>query len=132
MTPDEDRIHIQNIIRSSWEIDGYIKGMDYEDFVTNESTRTAVAKNLSMIGNEARLLSDDFKEQYDEIDMNVLQNLRQAPYNEEMEIFQNQIWNIASKDIPLIRQKLTDVQTRIQPEDDIKGTTTDTTRNNMK
>lgn len=132
MTPDEDRLHIQNIIRSAWEIDGYIKGIDYEDFVTNESARTAVAKNLSMIGNEARLLSDEFKEQYDEIDMNVLQNLRQAPYNEEMEIFQTQIWNIASKDIPLIRQKLTDVQTRIQPEEDIKGTTTDTTRNNLK
>jgi uncharacterized protein with HEPN domain len=132
MTPDEDRLHIQNIIRSAWEIDGYIKGMDYEDFVTNESARTAVATNLSMIGNETRLLSDDFKEQFDEIDMNVLQNLRQAPYNEEMEIFQHQIWNIASKDIPLIRQKLADVQTRIQPEDDIKGTTTDTTRNNMK
>lgn len=132
MTPDEDRIHIQNIIRSAWEIDGYIKGIDYEGFLTNESARTAVAKNLSMIGNEARLLSDEFKEQYTEIDMNVLQNLRQAPYNEEMEIFQTQIWNIASKDIPLIRQKLTDVQTRIQPEEDIKGTTTDTTRNNLK
>ena len=132
MTPDEDRLHIQNIIRSAVEIEGYIQGMDYEAFTANESARTAVARNLGMIGNEASLLSDDFKNQYDEIDMRVLENLKSASYNEEMEIFQTQVWNIASNDIPLIREKLSDVSRRIDPEEDIKGTTTGTTRNNLK
>lgn len=132
MTPDEDRLHIQNIIRSAVEIDGYTKGMSYEDFTANESARSAVARNLGMIGNEAKLLTDDFKAQYAEIDMNVLENLRNAYYNEEMEIDHHYVWNIATQDIPLIREKLSDVQTRIQPEEGIKGTTTDTTRNNLK
>lgn len=132
MTPDEDRLHIQNIIRSAVEIDGYTKGMSYEDFTANESARSAIARNLGMIGNEAKLLSDDFKAQYAEIDMKVLENLRNAYYNEEMEIDHHYVWNIATKDIPLIREKLSDVQTRIQPEEGIKGTTTDTTRNNLK
>lgn len=132
MTPDEDKLHIQNIIRSANEIDGYTKGMSYEDFTANESVRTAVARNLSMIGNEAYLLSDYFKNQYDEIDMRVLENLKNAQYNEEMEIDHHYIWNVVTNDIPLIRDKLSDVQPRIEQEKDIKGTTQDTTRNNLK
>lgn len=132
MTPDEDKLHLQNIIRSATEIDGYIKGMSYEDFTADETARTAVARNLEMIGNEAQLLSDDFKNQYAEIDMNVLVNLKNATYNEEMEIFQTQVWNIASQDIPLIREKLSDVNTRVNPEEDIQGTTQKATRNNLK
>lgn len=132
MTPDEDKLHIQNIIRSANEIDGYTKGMSYEDFTANESVRTAVARNLSMIGNEAYLLSDYFKNQYDEIDMRVLENLKNAQYNEEMEIDHHYIWNVVTSDIPLIRDKLSDVQPRIEQEEDIKGTTQKTTRNNLK
>ena len=132
MTPDEDKLHIQNIIRSAIEIDGYTKGMDYEDFTTNEEARTAVAMNLSMIGNEAALLSDEFKNQYDEIDMRVLENLKRANYNEEMEIDHHYVWNIATQDLPLIKDKLSDVNSRIEPEEDIKGTTQQTTRNNLK
>ncbi len=132
MTPDEDRLHIQNIIRSAVEIDGYTKGMEYEDYTTNESVRTAVAMNLSMIGNEAALLSDEFKNQYDELDMRVFEGLKRANYNEEMEIDHHYVWNIATQDIPLIKEKLSDVQTRIQPEEGIQGTTTQTTRNNLK
>lgn len=132
MTPDEDRIHIQNIVRSIVEIEGYSQGMDYEDYVTNEEARTAVAMNLSMIGNEAALLSDDFKNQYDEIDMRVLENLKNANYNEEMEIDHHYVWFVISKDLPLMKEKLADINRRIDPEEDIKGTTTETTRNNLK
>lgn len=132
MTPDEDRLHIQNIIRSSVEISGYIQGMDYEDYVTNEEARTAVAMNLSMIGNEAALLSDDFKNQYDEIDIRVLENLKNANYNEEMEVDHHYVWFVISKDLPLMREKLSDIGRRINPEKDIKGTTQETTRHNLK
>lgn len=132
MTPEEDRLHIQNIIRSAIEIDGYTKGMDYEDYTTNEEARTAVAMNLSMIGNEAALLSDDFKNQYDELDIRVLENLKRANYNEEMEIDHHYVWHVATQDLPLIKDKLSDVNARIEPEQDIKGTTQQTTRNNMK
>lgn len=132
MTPEEDLIHLRNIIRSALEIEGYTKGQDFEAFAANESARTAVSMNLSMIGNEAYLLSDDFKNQYDELDIRVLENLKNANYNEEMEIFQNQVWNIVTKDLPVIREKLSDIESRIEPEQDIKGTTQDTTRNNLK
>lgn len=132
MTPDEDKLHIQNIVRSAIEIDGYTKGMDYEAFTTNEETRSAVAMNLSMIGNEAALLSDEFKNQYDELDIRVLENLKNANYNEEMEIDHHYVWNIATQDLPLIKDKLSDVESRINQEEDIKGTTTKTTRNNLR
>lgn len=132
MTPDEDKLHIQNIIRSANEIDGYTKGMSYEDFTANESVRTAVARNLSMIGNEAYLLSDYFKNQYDELDMRVFENLKHAQYNEEMEIDHHYVWNVVTKDIPLLRDKLSDIQPRIEQEEDIRGTTQNTTRNNLK
>lgn len=132
MTPEEDLLHVQNIIRSALEIDGYTKGMHYEDFAANESARTAVAMNLSMIGNEAALMSDYFRNQFTEIDLKALEGLKNANYNEEMEIDQHYVWHVATKDLPLIREKLSDVEPRINQEKDINGTTQDTTRHNLK
>ena len=67
------------------------------------------------------LLSDDFKDQYDDIDFRVLENLRGASYNEEMEITHTPVYHIITKDLPYIREQIMDIKTKLEEQMDIEG-----------
>ena len=121
MTPGEDLTHLSNIAQNILEIEGYVGEGNYEDFTTDESERVAIYELLSQIGAATLLLSDDFKNQYDEIDFRVLEGLRNAQYNEEMVISHTPVWHIITKDLPYIREKIMDVKTRLETQMDIEG-----------
>ena len=124
MTQEEDLVHLSNIAQNILEIEGYVGEGDFEDFTTDESERVAIYEMSSQIGSAAMLLSDDFKNQYDEIDFRVLENLRNASYNEEMEIHQSPVWHIISKDLPYIREKIMDIKTKLEEQIDLEGDNT--------
>lgn len=122
MTPGEDLVHLQNIAQNILEIEGYLQEIDdYDNFTTDEADRAMIYDLLGQIGVAASLLSDDFKNQYDEIDFRVLESLRNAAYNEEMEIYHHPVWHIISKDLPYIREKIFDVKTKLEEQMDIEG-----------
>lgn len=121
MTPGEDLIHLSNIAQNILEIEGYVGEGDYEDFTTDESERVAIYELLTQIGSAATLLSDDFKNQYDELDFRVLEGLRNASYNEEMEISHNPVWHIVKNDLPYFREQIMDIKTKLEEQEDIKG-----------
>ena len=122
MTPGEDLVHLQHIAQNILEIEGYLQEIDdYEKFSTDENERAMIYSLLGQIGTAAMLLSDDFKNQYDEIDFRVLEGLRNANYNEEMEIFRTPVWHIVKNDLPYIREKIFDVKTKLEEQMDIQG-----------
>jgi uncharacterized protein with HEPN domain len=120
MTPAEDIVHLQNIAQNILEIEGYVGEGDYEDFTTDEHERVAIYELLGQIGVGASLLSDDFKNQYDELDFRVLENLRNAHYNEEMEITHTPVWHIITKDLPYFREKIMDIKTKLDEQMDLE------------
>lgn len=122
MTPGEDLVHLQNIAQNILEIEGYLQEVDdYDNFTADEADRVMIYDLLGQIGVAASLLSDDFKNQYEEIDFRVLESLRNAAYNEEMEIQHHPVWHIVSKDLPYIREKIFDVKTKLEEQMDIEG-----------
>ncbi len=121
MTPVEDLVHLSNIAQNILEIEGYIGEGDYEDFTTDESERVAIYELLTQIGSAAMLLSDEFKDQYDELDFRVLENLRNATYNEEMEMHHSPVWHIVKNDLPYFREQIMDIKTKLEEQEDIKG-----------
>jgi uncharacterized protein with HEPN domain len=120
MTPEEDLVHLQNIAQCIMEIEGYNNRQSYEEFVANEEDKAAVMENLTQIGQAARLLSDDFKNQYDEIDFRVLEGLSNAEYNDEMEMDHHAIFHIIGKDLPFIKDKIFDAKTQLENQIDIR------------
>lgn len=122
MTPGEDLVHLQNIAQNILEIEGYLQEVeDYDNFTADEADRVMIYDLLGQIGVAASLLSDDFKNQYEDIDFRVLESLRNAAYNEEMELDHHPVWHIISKDLPYIREKIFDVKTKLEEQMDIEG-----------
>lgn len=107
MEREEIKQHLNNIIGIIADIQDYIKGMNYEDFTTDQQLRENVYEDLQQIGQAADELSnrgDDMVENDDAI--NRLSNLKFARYNETMEIDHHSVWNIIRQDLPEIAEEI--------------------------
>ncbi len=115
---EEDEIHINNIISCISEIEGYVEGISYDEFVREEEVRQSVASNLQEIGEAAGLLSDDFVSQFTDIDYRVLESLKRAKFDEGLEIDHHAIWSIINEDLPIFRDTLSTASEQIDFDDE--------------
>lgn len=117
----EDKQHLMNIADAIEEIQSYVQYNDYNMFSKDEMTRESVARLFQDIGGAAKMLSDEFKESYGDIDWNVLIRLEDAMYDQAEETSFEAIWQIIKFDLPEIKSQVTDLAANLREEDDIQG-----------
>jgi uncharacterized protein with HEPN domain len=120
MTREEEQYHLNSMANCIMEIENYTNGMDYMDFMQSEETKAAVTRNLVMVGRAALELtnSDEFLDKFEEIDLNAISNLRYAGYNDEMEVNTEAVWQIIEHDLPVIRDEVLDISSKMDNTDD--------------
>ena len=120
ITP-EDRQHLMYIADAIEEIQSHVQYEDFNQFNQDEIARESVTRLFQEIGGAAKLLSDDFKESFGDIDWNVLIRLEDAMYNQATEHGFEAIWSIIQNDLPDIKSQVTDLAANLREEDDIQG-----------
>jgi uncharacterized protein with HEPN domain len=117
----EDKQHLMNIADAIDEIEAYVQGENYEAFFQDDMSKEAVTRLFQDIGGATKMLSDDFKAMYGDVDWNVFISLENAMYDQAYEVENEAIWSIIKNDIPILRQQVTDLAANIREEDDIHG-----------
>ncbi|MFL5730297.1 MAG: hypothetical protein ACJ75J_12495, partial [Cytophagaceae bacterium] len=72
---------------------------------------------LREIGGAARLLSEEFKSSFGEIDWDVLTNLQFATYDQEIEIDPNALWYVIKNDLPLIKDQVLGITAELEDKE---------------
>jgi uncharacterized protein with HEPN domain len=121
MISPEDRQYLMSIADAIDEIEGYIQGEKKQEFFQDDMAKEDVARLFHDVGGAAKLLSDDFKAQYGDIDWEVYMNLENITYDDALEVDFDEIWSIIKKDLPILRQQVTDLAANIEEEEDIQG-----------
>jgi uncharacterized protein with HEPN domain len=99
-----------NDIRQALDrIEQYIKNLSFDAFSDDQKSVDAVVRNLEIIGEAASRLPDEFKEKYSEIEWYKVVGLRHRIVHEYFGIDLEIIWQILQKDLPELRQKLTQI-----------------------
>ena len=107
MLPEErDQALVLDIISAAEDILGFIKGYDYESFSENKMLRYAVERQLQVIGEAAKGLSDSFRSSLPEIPWKAVIGLRNIIAHDYGEILTERIWLVASRDLNGLLQKL--------------------------
>jgi uncharacterized protein with HEPN domain len=117
----EDRQHLSNIINAVDEIESYVQYEDYNEFREDEVAKEAVTRVMADLGGASKLLSDEFKAQYGDVDWDALIRLEDAMYNQAEEWDYEGIWQIIKNDLPEIRSQVADLAANVREEDDIHG-----------
>ena len=116
----EDKIRLLDIADAIREIQGYLGASDFEDFNIRDDVREEVSTQMGIIGGAAAQLSDEFKEEYGNIDWDMLKGFQYAQYDEELEMDHHEVLFLAQNDLPDMLNDILDVASILEDEDDLE------------
>jgi uncharacterized protein with HEPN domain len=117
----EDRQHLMYIADAIEQVQSFVQYEDFETFNKDEIAKEEIARLFQDIGGAAKLLSDEFKGLYGDVDWDVLIRLEDAMYDQAFEQSFEPIWSIIKNDFPSIKAQVTDLAANLREEDDIQG-----------
>jgi uncharacterized protein with HEPN domain len=114
---EEDKMHLLGIADSIREIQAYIGQGDWKDYSQDTNVQQAISSHLQQIGSAAAILSDEFKDQFRDVDWDVLKGFQYANFDQELELDNQPQWHIIKEDLPVFLEQIEDLVTEVQREE---------------
>jgi uncharacterized protein with HEPN domain len=106
MLKQRDELKIQDINECIRRIELFTFSMDYKKFMEDIKTQDAVVRNLEIIGEAVKNLSDEFKNKNPKINWNDIARLRDKLIHHYFGVNFDVVWIIIQTDIPKIKYEL--------------------------
>ncbi|MDD4652060.1 MAG: DUF86 domain-containing protein [Methanothrix sp.] len=101
----DDSVYLRHIMDAFMQIEHYTDGVSHEEFMKDNLIQDGVIRQLEVMGEAARNLSDDLRGDYPHIPWRQMIGLRNrmihAYFNVNLEI----IWEIVQGDIPNLKRE---------------------------
>jgi uncharacterized protein with HEPN domain len=104
-----DKIRLQHIADAISEIEQYLDKVNFAAFTENSMMRFACIKQLEIIGEASNHISKEMKKTFSEIEWQQIAGMRNVFIHEYFGVDLNLVWDIIVNDLPLLRQKITDI-----------------------
>ncbi len=105
-----DKDYIDDIQDSIKQIEKYIQGYTFEQFVADRKTQDAVVRNLEIMGEAAKHISIGLRKRHSEIPWKSLAGVRDRIVHDYFGINYEMIWQIVTKELPGLDANLKNVQ----------------------
>lgn len=106
MSKREDTAVIHDIKEAISRIISYTSKMKYDDFLEDFKTQDAVIRNIEILGEAVKLLSDETKEKYPNIPWKDIAGTRDKLIHDYFGVNIDIVWNIVKNEIPTIYSQL--------------------------
>lgn len=94
-----------DMLISARKIQRFVAQMTYSDFQANEMAQSAVIRELQVIGEASRMITEVTRNKYNEIDWRAITGMRNRLVHEYFAISQQVLWTTIQSDLhPLIEQ----------------------------
>lgn len=95
-----------------------LKNKTFEDFLMDDMLRAAVERNLEIIGEAARRVSEELKQEHPEIPWREIIAQRNVPIHEYDDIDYKEIWQVATHHLPRLIKQISPLIPPLPPEMD--------------
>lgn len=95
-----DGAHLWDIIQAGEAILSYLAGRTVDDYLADRQVRSAVERELEIVGEAARRLTPEFRAEHDEIPWSAVIGQRNILAHEYQKIDNARIWRVATRDLP--------------------------------
>jgi len=118
MRPDDkDMARLWDMLDAARAAMQFTCDMRFEDFLTNRMARNAVERNLEIIGEAARCLSQAFRDAHPELPWVAMIALRNVLAHEYGQIRHERIWAICSGQLAVLIRQLGDMGVTEPPKE---------------
>jgi uncharacterized protein with HEPN domain len=99
----EDIAFIEHILLCIDKIQEYTKNLTAQDFNNNELIQDAVIRNIEIIGEATKKISNDLKLQYREIPWKEMSGMRDKLIHDYFGVDVDVVWKTVNEDIPYLK-----------------------------
>jgi len=106
MSKRGDIAFIQDIKEAIKRINAYISGMDYKEFLKDKKTQDAVVRNLEIIGEATKNISEELKQKHFEMPWKDFARVRDRLIHFYHGVNYDVVWDIATSELPPVLKQI--------------------------
>lgn len=99
-------VFIKHIQESIKQIEEYVQGLSYEDFLDSKQIQDAVVRRFEIIGEAMKNIPEGFKKQHQEIAWRKISSMRDILIHEYFGVSMQIVWDTAKKDLPFLKKQI--------------------------
>ena len=96
---EKDQLYLQNILESIDKIARYLQGVDQQSFQADSKTQDAVIRQLEIIGEAARYLSDELKASSPQLPWRSISGMRNHLVHRYFKVDLLEVWRTTQSDL---------------------------------
>lgn len=108
------RLYLNDILDSIKKIENYTGDLSYKDFIENDMIRDAVLRNLEVIGEAAKSIPDEVRDQYPDVPWRRIVGLRNIVIHEYFGVDFENIWKIIKDNIPEVKPYIEQISNKLK------------------
>ena len=106
MTKHFDLPYINHILDAITNIESFLEGVSRNYFIENEEKQSAIIRQIEIIGEAVKNLSNELRSKYHEIEWNKITGMRDKIIHKYFGVDLNIVWEVLKKDLPVLKQKI--------------------------
>lgn len=108
----DDDVYLKHIQDAINDINGFVKGMDRDNFLNNKAIKYAVVRSLKIIGEAGKHLSKGFRDKHKDIPWDDICGMRDKLIHDYIGVDYTIVWKAVEKDIPVLKKKIRGILNR--------------------
>ncbi|OGY54755.1 MAG: hypothetical protein A2951_01995 [Candidatus Buchananbacteria bacterium RIFCSPLOWO2_01_FULL_56_15] len=104
MSKRNSKLYLDDIKTAIDKIDRYSKGLSFDLFSRDNLVVDAIVRNLGVIGEAAKNIPNDFKEEHQDIPWNKIAGMRNIIVHEYFSVDAEILWKTIKQDIPELKK----------------------------
>ena len=106
MNEKNDWVFLKHILESINAIEDFSKGMNKPELISNRFKQSAIVREIEIIGEAVKNISEKTKNKYSAIEWKNISGTRDKMIHHYFGVDLNIIWEIISKDIPVLKMQI--------------------------
>ncbi len=102
----DNQLYIKHILDAIEIIKEYLEGTDCDDFLENKLVQDGIIRQLEVIGEASKRLSEDFKNKYSKIPWKYVCGMRDKLIHDYFGVDLDEVWKTATEDLEDLKEVL--------------------------
>jgi len=102
----DDTVYMKHILDAIHRVEEYTQNIEYKDFIENHLIQDGVIRQIEIIGEAVKRLSNEIREKYTDVPWKDIVGMRNKLIHNYFGVDVDAVWETVKKDIPVLKKKL--------------------------